>query len=117
MNENIVSLSEFLAEQGATTKGVQIFNRTNESTGATFFVLGFPQPGKTVISSRTGEEVEATLSVAIGSDTQKSYNIEGCDKPTFKKFVVDHYKSLKINKEASNKIPTAFIPNEKFDLE
>jgi hypothetical protein len=117
MNENIVSLSEYLAEQGASLKNVGIYTRTNQSTGMTFFVLGFPQPGKTVISSRTGQEVEATLSVAVGQDTQKSYGLEGCDKPTFKKFVVEHFKSLKINKEASNTIPTAFIPNEKFDLE
>lgn len=111
-----ILLSKYIADQEATSKGVNIYTRTNGTTGATFFVLSFPQPGKTVISARTGEEVQASLNVAIGSDTQKAYGLEGCTRDEFKKFIVEHYNSLKINPEASNTIPTAFIENESFDL-
>lgn len=102
-------LKEFLLKNGANGH-FDVYVNTEETTGKTFFTLGFTQPGKTVKNKR-GQDVQKHFSLRFSKDTEKCFGINEMTPEQVRDFSVEHASEWRVTMKPTSRFPILFLPN------
>ena len=102
-------LKEFLMKNGANGN-FNVYRNTEQTTGRTFFALGFIQPGQTIKNSR-GQDVQKHFILGFSKGTEKYFGINEMTPEQVRDFSLEHASEWRVTMEPISKYPVLFLPN------
>ena len=102
-------LKEFLMKNGANGN-FDVYHNTEQTTGRTFFTLGFVQPGQTIKNSR-GQDVQKHFILGFSKGTEKYFGINEMTPEQVRDFSVEHASEWRVTMEPTSRFPVLFLPN------
>ena len=102
-------LKEFLMKNGANGN-FNVYRNTEQTTGRTFFALGFIQPGQTIKNSR-GQDVQKHFILGFSKGIEKYFGINEMTPEQVRDFSLEHASEWRVTMEPISKYPVLFLPN------